>query len=126
MDRFCLVAGGNLRVGYPSTRVRRSLGRGLRRRIRNGRVVLLLTSSKLYSARRVRVGTGTRTMRRRIGRRGVRSVRVGKNRWYLRRGKGVTLVFKVRRGRVRELGLADARLTRTRARARRFLRSYRG
>jgi hypothetical protein len=32
----------------------------------------------------------------------------------------------VRHGKVRELGLADRRLTRTRARARRLLKSYRG
>ena len=97
-----------------------------RRRPLKGRAAVLLVSSKLYKASKVRVGTKTRTLRRRIGRRRVSSMRIGKNRWYVKRGKSVTQVFKVRRGKVRELGLADRRLTKTRARARRLLKSYRG
>jgi hypothetical protein len=124
MDRFCLVAGGNLRVGYPSTRVRRALGRSLRRRVRE-RAMVVITSSRLYRVARVSVGTRTRTLRRRIGRRRVLSTRIGKNRWYVRRGKSVTLVFKVRRGRVREVGVADRRLTKSRAGTRRLLKSFR-
>jgi hypothetical protein len=114
MDQFCLAGGGALRVGYG------------RRRPVKGRAVVVLSSSKLHRLRKLRVGARTKTLRRRIGRRRVSSMRIGKNRWYIKRGKGATLVFKVRRGKVRELGLADRRLTRTRARAKRLLKSYRG
>jgi len=51
-------------------------------------------------------------MRRRIGR-GPR-VRVGRNVWYFRRGRNSRQIFKVQGGRVREMGIADARLTATR------------
>jgi hypothetical protein len=49
---------------------------------------------------------------------------IGPNTWYLRRGRGGTLLFKVRRGRVRELGIASSRSTRGRRSAGRFLRSF--
>jgi hypothetical protein len=105
MDRFCLSGGAVLRVGY-----------------RRERAVLLLVSSPRYRIRGVRVGTSTRTLRRRLG--PSRGVRIGKNRWYVRRGTRSRLVFKTRGGRVREVGLAERGPTAGRKRAKRFLSSF--
>ena len=121
MDRFCLVGGNTTRVGYPSRRLRSRMSRRDARRTR-GRAVIALSTHPKFAAKRVRRGTRTRTMRRRF--RGERRFRVGKNTWYLVRARRATLVFKTRRGRVLEVGLADRRLTSTRAKSRRLLRAF--
>lgn len=121
IDRFCLVGGGFIRIGYTTRKLARGLSRREVARVRD-RAILILTSSRRYRVVGVRVGDSTRKMRARVHR--PRRIRVGRNSWYLSRGRRATLVFKVRRGRVLEIGLADQRLTRGRA-ARRFLRSFR-
>jgi hypothetical protein len=121
MDRFCLVGSRAIRVGYPSRSYRTRMSRRTRRRVK-GKAVLALTSHPAYHVKRVRNGTSTRTMRRRF--RGERRFRVGKNVWYLVRGKRSRILFKTRRGKVREVGIADRRLTRSRRSARRFLRAF--
>ena len=121
MDRFCLVGDRLLRIGYPSRSYRRKMSRRDRRRTR-GRAVLTLSGHPRYAIKRVRSGTSVRTLRRRF--RGERRYRVGKNVWYLARGKKARIVFKTRRSRVIEVGLADKRLTSTRAKSRRFLRAF--
>ena len=121
VDRFCLLDGRHVRIGYPSRSLLQRLSRRQRRRVR-GRAVLVLSSSRHYRIRGVTNGTRVRTLKRRI--RGLRSIQVGPNRWYLRRGAQARWAFKVRRGRVREIGLADRRLTGTRRATRRFLRSF--
>jgi hypothetical protein len=102
MDRICLAGGRAIRVGY-----------------RRGRAVLILSSSRRHGAFGLRPGSGARKLRGRA-----RRIRVGPNTWYLRRGRRATLVFKVRRGRVREVGLASSRPSHGRRGARRFLRSF--
>ncbi len=49
---------------------------------------------------------------------------VGRNRWYLFAAGASRGVFKVRHGRIEEIGIATAGLTRTRAADRIFLRSF--
>jgi hypothetical protein len=124
VDRFCLIpphrGGRAVRVGYPSRKLLRHVSRRTRRRLR-GRAVLALTSSGYYSIKRIRHGTRVRTLRRRLH--GERSFRVGRNRWYIARGRRSRLVFKVRHGRVGEVGIASLGLTRGRL-ARTFLRSF--
>ena len=83
---------------------------------RHGRAVLLLSSSRASSAGRLRVGSPARRLR------GHRRERVGRNVWYLTRGRRARLLFKVRGGRVREVGIASKRLTRRARATRRFLR----
>jgi hypothetical protein len=122
MDRWCLRGGGALRVGYPSPRQERDLSASQNRRFR-GRAVLILTSGRPTSIARVRRGTSVRTLRGRVG--PLRAVRVGANVWFTRRARRATQVFKVRGGRVREVGLAARRLTETRAETRRLLRGIR-
>jgi len=122
IDRFCLVGSHATRVGYPSLSYRKKLSKRTRRRVK-GRAVFALTSHPAYSVRRVRNGTSTRTMRRRF--KGERRVRRGKNVWYLVRGKRARILFKTRAGKVREVGVANRRLTRSRKGARRLLREFR-
>jgi hypothetical protein len=124
VDRFCLIhpkrGGRFVRAGYPSPRLTRLLSRRTRRRIR-GRAILALTSSGYFRIHRIRYGTRVRTLRRRLH--GERSFRIGRNRWFLARGRRARLVFKVRRGRVREVGIASLGLTRGRL-ARPFMNSF--
>ena len=122
IDRFCLSDGRGVRVGYPTRRLRRKLGRKQRRRYAANKAVLALTTSRRFRARRIRVGTRQRVVRRRIAR---RPIRIGSNRWYVKRARRATIVFKVKRGRVRELGLVNKRLSSNRRKARRTLSSWR-
>ena len=105
VDRYCLRGGGTLRIAY-------------RRRAR-----LVLTNSSRATLRGISRGSSVRALRRKL--RGERRVKVGRNVWYLAPSRRARLVFKVRRGKVRELGLASKRPTRTRRAARRFFRGSR-
>jgi hypothetical protein len=120
-DRYCIEGGGALRIGYPTRRLNRSLGRSQRRRVRS-RAIAILVTSRRFSIRRIRAGSSVRALRRRL--RGERRVRVGSNSWYVVAGKRSRLLFKTRGGRVREIGIADKRLTRTRVGQRRLLRAW--
>lgn len=122
IDRFCLAGGGAVRVGYPSARLRKKLSRRERARVK-GRAVLLLSSGKRSQLRKLAPGASTRTLARRIGK--VKPIKVGGVRWYVRRGSGARHVFRVTGGKVREVGLADARLTSSRTRATRLFASFR-
>jgi Fibronectin type III-like domain len=122
MDVFCLAGGPGIRVGYPSSRLLRALSAHDRRRV-HGRAVLILTANHHYALRGVRAGASFRKARRSLtlG----TPFRIGRNTWYLTaagRGRGV---LKVQRGRVREIGIADERMTAGRGAAARFLRSFR-
>ena len=78
----------------------------------------MTSSSRSYSAFGRRPGSSAAGL-------GGRRRRIGKNLWILRRGSRATVVFKVRRGKIREVGLADRRLTRGRVATRRYLRTFR-
>ena len=115
MDSSC-VTGGRVRVGYP-------VSRRARRRVK-GRAVLALSSTDRVSAGGVRVGQSERALRRRVRPRW--RFGIGRNRWYVKRSGSSALVFKVRRRRVLEVGVASRSLTRNRRAARRLLAAYRG
>ncbi len=115
------MGGGSLGIGYPTARMNRPLGRSERRRVRN-RAVLALTTSRRYRIRGVTRGSSVRSLRRRV--RGERRLRVGRNVWYLARGRYSTLAFRTRGGRVREVGLADRQLTRTMRGSKHVLRAW--
>ena len=121
IDRFCIVGGGSVRVGYPTGGLLNGLSRGERRRVAN-RAVVALTSSARHRVKGLRKGARLRTVRRRLH--GERRLRVGRDTWFLAFGRGARVVVKLRRGKVTELGLADLRLT-AGANARRFVRSFR-
>jgi hypothetical protein len=122
VDRYCLRDGSTVRVAYPTHRERKRLSRSERRRIGH-ESIFVLTTSRSLRVRGVRRGMGVRGLHRRIGR-GNR-VRVGRNLWYFRKGRNSRHIFKVQRGRVLEMGIADARLTQGRKRAKRFFRQGR-
>ena len=110
VDRWCLRDGGSVRAGYAGW----STG---------ARAVAILTTSRAFRLRGVRVGTGRNALGRRIGR--VRPVLIGRRAWFAVPGGRATLLYAVRRGRVEELGLGDARLAGTAAGLSRLLRSLR-
>ena len=84
--------------------------------------MLVLTNSPRYRTSGVGVGTRAAALRRRL--RTGSAIRIGSNRWYMRRGPKSTRVFKVRGGRVREVGVASRTLTRGRRATRRLLGSF--
>jgi hypothetical protein len=118
VDRFCLADGRHLRIGYPSRALLRRLSRSERRRVK-GRAIFMTTSSPRYHMFGKRPGSNASGLR---GRR----FRVGSNLWVLRRADRARALFKVRRGRVLEIGLGDRRLSGGSRRATvRYLRSFR-
>jgi hypothetical protein len=121
VDRFCHADGGLTRIGYPSPKLTRFLAPAMRRRLR-GRAVLILTTSTHYSLRGLRPGARVRALGAAVAKR--RRFKVGANVWHVAAGRRSALLFKVRGGRIREVGVADGRLMRGRLAARRFLRSF--
>ena len=122
LDRYCVVGGGELDVGYPTTKL---LSHALRRSERHslrGRVVFTLTSSRRFSLNGIRPGDSARAARRRL--RGERRFRVGGSLWYVATHDGGRALVKTRAGRVRALGLGDPLLTDSRVKTARFLRSW--
>jgi hypothetical protein len=120
LEFFCLTPNG-IRVGYASPALLRSVPGKLRARL-NGRVVLALTANPRYAVHGVHPGARLRTVAKRL--RAGPAYHVGLNFWYLVRAAKSSGVLKVRHGRIEEVGIADPRLTRNRAVARRFLRSF--
>jgi alpha-glucosidase len=121
IDSFCL-AGGAVRVGYPSARLLHTLRPERRHELRS-RVVLILTANPHYAFGRIRPGMRVRTVLRRLHR--VHHYRVGRNTWYVVTSDRPTGVLKVQHGRVEEIGIAASALTPTARSVRRFLRSFR-
>ena len=121
IDRFCIVGGGHVRVGYPTGGLLKGLSRGERRRL-GDRAVLALSSSPRHRVHGLRRGSRLRSVRRRL--RGERRYRTGRDSWFLAAGRQARVVVKVRRGRVSEVGLADLRLSSTGS-AGRFVRVFR-
>jgi len=120
MDFFCPARRG-IRVGYPSPKLLRGVSRGECRRVQ-GRAVLILTANRRYPLRGVRPGNRLARVARRL--RVGRGFHVGLNWWYLAPNGSSRGVLKVRHGVIEEVGIANARLTRTRRAARRFLESF--
>jgi hypothetical protein len=124
LDKYCATGGGLFRIGYPTGALMRTIGRALRRLV-DDRVVLILTSSP-----RFRLGgivpsrTSESDARRRL--RGEQRLRVGKNTWYVTGIRGAVLrLVKAQRGRVREIGIGDARLAEgNRQQLKRYLRAW--
>jgi beta-glucosidase len=121
MDFFCTGDNG-IRTGYASPRLLASLRPALARRLR-GRVVLILTSSRLYSLRGVPPGVRLAPVARRL--RISRPYRVGLNTWYLVPDGAVRGVLKVRHGVIEEIGIADAVFGSSRREAWIFFTSFR-
>ena len=87
-----------------------------------GRVVWISTANGYYAVGGVRPGTTAAAAGRLL--RLEPPFHVGLNDWYLAPDGAATAMFKVRRGIVQEIGIADKRLTRGRALQRVFVESF--
>ena len=105
VDRYCLVGGGYLRVGFVG-----------------GRSAIALSSNRSQRLSRLKVGSTTRTVRKRL--RGERSYRAGSFRWYVATASKARIVIQTRRGKVVQMGLADKRRTSTRKKTAALLRAF--
>ena len=121
IDRYCVQGGGRTRVGYPTKRLNRKLGRKTRKRYAS-KAIFITSSSKKFKIRKLRVGSRVKTLRKRL--KGERRYKVGGNRWYVVAGKRSRLLFSTRKGKIREVGLASKKLTSTRRATRRLLFSW--
>jgi hypothetical protein len=122
MDFFCLT-GGAIRAGYPSVRFLHTLSAPNRRRTR-GRVALLMTSNPYYALGPARPGarlTSALSRRLHLG----KSLRGGGHTWFVAPGRHANGVLLVSRGVIREVGVADRRLTQNRRAAQQFLSAFR-
>lgn len=84
--------------------------------------VPILTADRHFELRGARPNTRLSRVAKRL--RVGRGFSVGRNRWYLFGGGVSRGIFKVRRGRIEEIGIATSRLTRTRAADRILLHSF--
>ena len=120
MEFYCLTPLG-IRVGFPSPTVLKTVSAAQRKRMR-GTVVLALTSNAHFALQGVRPHTELSKVARKL--KVETPFHVGKNFWYLTPGKSNRGVLKVVRGEIQEIGIAPAKLLRTRAQGRRFFRSF--
>jgi pimeloyl-ACP methyl ester carboxylesterase len=117
IDRYCATGGGSFRIGYPTARLSPR-----QRAVARGRAILVLTSSRRFKVAGVRAGSGVRALRRRL--RGERRFRVGRNVWFLARGRAATHAYKTRGRKVLAVGIADRRMTHGARASKRLLRSW--
>jgi hypothetical protein len=131
LDKYCVTGGGLFRIGYPTARINRTLGRSLRRSVAD-RVVLAVTSSPRFNVSGI-VPSQTSESSARSRLRGERRFRIGKNTWYVTGAPrpvrnaqgGVMRLVKAQRGRVREVGIGDSRLARgDRKQLKRYLKTW--
>jgi hypothetical protein len=116
VDKFCFTDKRALRIGYPSSALRKKLSAKSRKRFTARKGILILTSSKRFKIGKLRVGSSARSLRR--------GLRVGRNVWYTKKGSKARLVYKVRRKKVNEVGIADRTLTGSRSAQKRFFKSF--
>ena len=122
IDRYCLKkGGGSLRVGYPTSRLSSKLGKKTRKRIKS-KAIYMGTTSKAFSISKLKVGSSTKTLRKRL--KGEKRYVVGKNAWYVAKGKKARILIRTRKKKVLELALADKRLTATKTGTVRVLRAW--
>lgn len=122
IDRYCMKkGGGSLRAGYPTSRLNSKLSKKTRKRIK-AKAVLLLSTSKAFRLSKVKVGSSTKTVRKRL--KGERRYKVGRNTWYVAKGKRARVLFRTRKNKVLEMGLADSRLTTSKTSTVRLLRAW--
>jgi pimeloyl-ACP methyl ester carboxylesterase len=116
VDRYCVKGGRTLRIGYPTRRFARQSGAA------RNRALMIVTSSRRVSVAGVRPGITVSQLRKRL--RGERRFRTKRNVWFVTRGKGAAHVYRTRRKRLLEVGIADARMTGGVRATKRFLKSW--
>lgn len=109
VDFFCLTPRG-IRDGYGSPKLPRA---------DRGRVIWISTALAYYLVDGVRVTAAIASVHHAVG-----PFKVGKNDWYFAPNGASNAIFKVRRGVIEEIGIADKALTTGKAAERRFLTSF--
>jgi hypothetical protein len=99
-----------IRVGYPSARLLRTVPQTLRGSL-GGRVVWITTANPYYALAGVRTGEALAAAERSLP----GGTLLSGGRWYVARWGSVSALIEVAAGAVQEVGIADSRLTRTRA-----------
>jgi hypothetical protein len=120
-DDFCLYAGWGIRAAAPSGRLLREIPRAKRAKL-TGKIVLALTANPFYAFNATRPGALVAAVSHRLhlG----KPFHIGLNTWYLAPGKAANEVFKVRKGVIQEIGIANRSLTASRSAQSRFLTSF--
>ena len=80
-----------------------------RKRIKS-KAIYLGSTCKTFSLSKLKVGSKTKTLRKRL--KGERRYRVGKNLWYVAKGKKARMLFRTRKSKVLELAWRDKRADR--------------
>jgi DNA-binding beta-propeller fold protein YncE len=118
---LCLAGGPGILVGYPATRLLRTLSARQRAQLR-GRVVLALTANHHYAFDGITAGTRVSRVHGRLAH--ASRLRIGDKTWYVLLGSEATKVLDVQHGTVEEVGIANQALTTTRAEQRRLLAGF--
>jgi 6-phosphogluconolactonase len=117
-DIFCLTPTG-VSVGYASNQLLTTLSSGARDKLR-GRVVVAVSADAIYALRGIRPGATLRAAAKRLHTGAV--VHVGASNWYFAREGSTTGIIEVNHGVVREIGIANAKLTDSRKAQLRFIK----
>jgi metallophosphoesterase (TIGR03767 family) len=105
VDRYCLVGGGSLRVGYS-----------------RDRAVVALTSGRANRLSGLKIGSRTKTVTKKLRRE--RRYRVGSTTVYVDRASKARILVQVNKGKVVQMGLADSRRTATKKGTQALLRAF--
>jgi 6-phosphogluconolactonase len=117
-DVFCLTPTG-VSVGYASNQLLTTLSAGARDKLR-GRVVVAISADTIYALRGIRPGATLRAAAKRLHTGAV--IHVGASNWYFAREGSTTGIIEVNHGVVREVGIANAKLTDNRKAQLRFIK----
>jgi hypothetical protein len=117
-DVFCLRPTG-VSVGYASNQLLTPLSAKARGKLR-GRVVVALSADPIYALRGIHPGATLRAAAKRLHTGAV--IHLGAGNWYLAREGSTTGIIEVHRGIVREVGVANAKLTNNRKAQLRFIK----
>ena len=120
LDSFCLRPKG-IRVGYSSRKLLEHQSTH-RKQDRRNRVVLILSANHRYKLAGVRSGKKLAAAKRKLDLSGRH--KIGKNAFYFASHRRTSGVLRVRHGVIREVGLVNHRLTKSRSAQRRFLKSF--
>jgi hypothetical protein len=119
-DFFCLTPDG-VRVGYPSPALLKAFPKRVKKHWA-GRAVWISSADPRYTIGKIHHGTILAAAQHLLRRSNL--FVVGKNDWLLAPHGRVTVMLRIQRKKVVEIGIAAPTLTRTRAQQRAFVRSF--
>jgi 6-phosphogluconolactonase (cycloisomerase 2 family) len=117
-DVFCLTPTG-VSVDYASSQLLTTLPSKARADLR-GRVVAVISANPIYALHGIRPGATLRTAAKRLH--PGAAIHVGASNWYIAREGSTTGIIEVQHGIVRNVGIANAKLTDSRKAQLRFVK----